>query len=64
MLDNQYAPYIRILLRYFAAAGFFGASTFGQALQTDPQFLQIVSAMLAGAVEGAYMWAKRKGMQT
>lgn len=53
---NQYAPFVRILLRYFAA------SVGGMAWVADDQDLVMVGCvLLAAVVELAYGYARKRG---
>ena len=55
---NQYAPLARIILRYVSS--FVGATS----LASDQDAIAVVCLVIAGLVEAAYAYAKRKGGAT
>ena len=60
----QFGPASRILLRYVVGAGIAGSVAFGDRLAADPDLVFAVSCAIGAAVEGAYIYAKRKGWAT
>jgi len=56
------APWSRIVLRY--GIGFIAGSELGEQLAMDQDIVLALSAAMAVAVEGFYMWAKKKGWAT
>ena len=57
----NYAPIARILLRYIVGGAFFGSEVIGEQLAADPDLVQAIAIGIGLAVEGFYMYAKRKG---
>lgn len=62
MMD--YAPWVRIILRYIVGALLIGSPQIGEQLAADPDLVAAGSIALGLLVEGAYVWAKRKGRAT
>lgn len=58
----SYAPVARIVLRYGVGAVIGMAQ--GEMLAGDPDLVSALAVLLGAAVEGAYVWAKRKGWAT
>ena len=58
----DWAPWARILLRY--GIGYLAGSEIGARLALDPDAVGIVALCLGAAVEGAYVFAKRRGWAT
>ena len=56
---NEYAPFIRIILRYMASFGIVG----GQVAQ-DGDLITMLSVVLAALVEFSYMKARKTGGAT
>lgn len=60
----DYAPIVRIILRYGMGGTFAGAGAIGAVLAADPDVIRAGSMLIAGAVEAAYWFAKRNGWAT
>lgn len=60
----NYAPIIRIILRYLVGAVFMGSSEVGAQLAADPDLVAMGAIGLGLAVEAAYALAKRGGGST
>lgn len=60
----NYAPIVRIVLRYAAGAGIMGSATLGEQMAADPDLVMALSLALGAAVEAGYVFAKRKGWAT
>ena len=56
------APIARIMLRY--GIGYLAGSNIGDALAMDQDAVLMLSMALGAAVEGVYVFAKRKGWAT
>jgi hypothetical protein len=57
----NYAPLVRIVLRYVVGAGLMGSSVIGNQLAADPDLIFYGSAGVGLAVEFFYALAVRKG---
>lgn len=60
----DYAPYVRIFLRYVVGAVFFSAQPLGETLAADPDLVMALSGAVGAIIEAAYMYARRKGRPT
>jgi hypothetical protein len=60
----DFAPYIRIALRYIVGAGLMGSAQLGEMMATDPDLIIVLSGLVGVAVEAYYQWAKRRGGAT
>lgn len=60
----DYAPIVRIVLRYVLGAAFMGSDEIGQRFAADPDLIAFGTVIIGAAVEGAYALAKRKGWAT
>lgn len=60
----DYAPLVRIVLRYIVGAGLMGSSAIGQELAADPDLIFYGSMAIGALVEAFYAMAKRKGGAT
>ena len=60
----DYAPIVRIILRYAVGAGVMGSSALGDELATDPDLIFYGSLIVGALVEAAYALAKRLGRPT
>ena len=58
----NYAPIIRIVLRYGAGAVVGLAQ--GEMLAGDPDVVSMLAVAVGGIVEAAYAWAKKRGGNT
>lgn len=58
---NEYAPWVRISLRYGLTGVFFKSPEIAQALSTDPDIIAAGCVVVAGIVETSYKLAKRWG---
>jgi hypothetical protein len=58
----DFAPIARIMLRY--GIGYLAGSNVGNTLAMDPDAVLMLSMALGAAVEGVYVFAKRKGWAT
>ncbi|MDD9727243.1 hypothetical protein PVV74_17420 [Roseovarius sp. SK2] len=61
---NNYAPFVRIGLRYLVGAGLMGSAAIGEQLAADPDLVFAISAVLGAAVEAFYAHAKMRGGKT
>ena len=57
----NYAPLVRILLRYVVGAGLMGSSVIGEQLAADPDLIFYASAGIGLAVETFYALAVKRG---
>lgn len=64
VMDNKYAPWVRIFARYILGGTFFGSTALGEALAVDPDFIAVGSVALGGAVEAIYAWSKKTNKPT
>jgi hypothetical protein len=60
----NFAPIIRIVLRYVVGAGLMGSHQIGDILAADPDLVLMISAGIGIAVESGYAIARRKGWAT
>lgn len=60
----NYAPIIRIILRYVVGAAFMGSAALGERLATDPDIVMAGSILLGAIVEATYAMAVRRGWAT
>lgn len=60
----NYAPFIRIVLRYVVGAGITGSAALGDQLAADPDVIMAVSAGIGLMVELWYRFAKTHGGST
>lgn len=60
----DYAPWIRIILRYGIGAALIGSQAIGEELAADPDLVAVLCAVAMLAVEAVYIRAKRKGGAT
>lgn len=60
----DYAPWIRISLRYIIGAGLFGSTEIGELLATDPDLIAAGCVLVGFIIETAYVVAKRRGWRT
>lgn len=60
----DYAPIVRIVLRYVLGAAFMGSDELGQQFAADPDLIALGTVVIGAAVEGIYALAKRKGWAT
>lgn len=58
MID--YAPIVRIILRYIAGGLFMGSAAVGEQLAADPDLVMLGSLALAAVVEAIYARSKVK----
>lgn len=58
----NYAPYVRIIIRY--VVGIVIGADAANVLAADPEIVTIAAAAVGAAVEFAYELAKRKGWAT
>lgn len=61
---TEYGPIVRIVLRYIVGGVFMGSTVLGEQLAADPDLVAMGALALGGAVEGFYVWAKRRGGAT
>ena len=57
----NYAPIVRIILRYAVGAGFMGSIAIGERLSADPDLVAAGAVVLGAIVETTYALAVRKG---
>lgn len=57
----NYAPIVRIVLRYVVGAGVMGSVAIGEKLAADPDLVMMGSLALGAVVEFAYARAKMIG---
>ena len=60
----DYAPLVRIALRYLVGGLFFGSVEIGDRLAADPDLVAFGALALVPVIEGIYVLAKRKGWKT
>lgn len=60
----EYAPIVRIALRYVVGAGMAGSVTVGEQLAADPDLVFFGSMAVGALVEAGYAIAKRNGWST
>ena len=60
----DYAPLVRIVLRYIVGAGIMGSATIGDQLAADPDLIFYGSMAVGALVEAFYAMAKRRGGAT
>jgi len=60
----EYAPVVRIILRYAVGAGLMGSAPLGDQLATDPDLVFYGCAAIGLLVEIAYGLAKKWGKST
>lgn len=60
----DYAPYIRIALRYLVGAGIMGSAELGEVLAQDPDLIVVISGLIGVGVEIYYARAKKSGGAT
>lgn len=55
----DWAPIVRIILRYVIGAGIMGSQQIGEQLAADPDLVVAGSLLLGAIVEGFYVYAKK-----
>ena len=60
----DYAPFVRIVLRYLVGAALMGSAEIGERLAADPDLVAVGAAVVGIAVEAFYVWARRRGGAT
>jgi len=60
----DYAPIVRIILRYVVGAGIMGSEQTGNMLAADPDIVVVGCLVLGAVVEGFYVLAKVSGGKT
>ena len=60
----NYAPFVRIILRYIIGAAFLGSEQPGDKLAADPDLVSVGAIAAAALVEGAYAMARSRGGAT
>lgn len=63
-MTMEYGPIVRIILRYIVGGAFMGSVALGDRLAADPDLVAMGALALGAVVEGAYIWAKRRGGKT
>ena len=61
---TDYAPFVRIALRYLVGAGILGSHEIGEMLAADPDLVMAGAAAIGAVVEVFYIRARRKGGST
>lgn len=60
----NYAPIVRIILRYIVGAAFMGSTSIGEQLAADPDIVMAGAIALGAIIEATYAIAVRKGWTT
>jgi len=60
----NYAPFVRIIMRYIIGAAFLGSEQIGDKLAADPDLVAVGALAMAAVVEGAYAMARKRGGAT
>jgi len=60
----NYAPLVRIILRYVVGAAAMGSIVMGDELAADPDLVAVLALAIGGIVEGLYVYAKKTGGKT